>query len=527
MKAKLLIAAVGVLLTLLLTLTLTACGDDTDTTAAETTSDGKTAYTMTVLDYKGEALKEDLLVELFKDGASMGMMRTDSEGRMTVRLDSAAYTFTLSTANGSLHYDDAVCVLTPEMPSVSVTVYYTAGEPHVIYPFFEDLNERAAYSAVTVGEGATYVEIDRPEMSYYVFTPTRGGVYRFTYLSESALTIGYFGDANVVLTASTVEVKERAFELEIRDSSIGTEGGTFSMVIGLRSLAVKNCILVIERIADAVTEQQWENLIAEGVPESFDKVDYLNNALVDISVLDASVKLVYSEVDGYYHYGEANGPTVYFRVSSASPYLASFTTICDTSRLCNAFYDENGALHKESYNEIILAYAEIADSFGIVPLNDELIYVVKSAGDYMGWWDFTAKGNNIFTSDASGENNGVTADSIVLENAWMFACCYIEAFAKGSHEEPIVIATNADEVYELYTAKDEAIHFIASTPALLKIEEAEGITVTYNGSIYAAENGVIELVMDQDSYRFSITSSKEDNHLLSLTFIDYIPESDA
>ena len=87
--------------------------------------------------------------------------------------------------------------------------------------------------------------------------------------------------------------------------------------------------------------------------------------------------------------------------------------MCETDRIRAHFYDENGKfLRKEGYSQLILDYAEVANDDGLVPLNTQLAYVLQSAGQYMGWWDFE-------------NNRDVFGDIVVpVETAWLFACAY-------------------------------------------------------------------------------------------------------
>ena len=103
-----------------------------------------------------------------------------------------------------------------------------------------------------------------------------------------------------------------------------------------------------------------------------------------------------------------NDPRV---VRVGNPYMADFKTITDTARICAYLYNEDGSFdRRESYNELILEYVTVANEDGVVPLNEQLAYVVKTAGDYMGWWNFS-DGLDIF--------DGKPVDPAV---AWLFAC---------------------------------------------------------------------------------------------------------
>jgi hypothetical protein len=95
------------------------------------------------------------------------------------------------------------------------------------------------------------------------------------------------------------------------------------------------------------------------------------------------------------------------------------------------FYDENGKfIKKESYVDAIHIdtitfpnnknpyYSKVADSkYGVVPLTEELIYILKNAGEI----DWYKKGSPDYIFD----NNTIPVD-VMPQNAWLFACVYFE-----------------------------------------------------------------------------------------------------
>lgn len=512
-------AVIFALLTVLLL--LTACGGTEETTPAETTEADR-GYTVKVQDYKGNPITVDVMVEIFKGEEFVTMKRVDKDGNVSFDLEEGDYTFVPSSAEAEFYFDEELCTLSATAKSATVILYQKAKDTQTIYPPTDDSN--LGYKAALVGEGATWVAIDKPEMSYYVFTPTRGGIYKFSYISETAMTIGYFGNPNIVLSENIAEVKDGTFTVEIADSSIGNEGGgTVQLVIGIRSLAVKETVLVIERVGDAEKPLLWENLPAKEVPTEVKENGYLNHELVDLDVTDKDLKVVLNETDGFYHLGDKDGPVVYVRINSASPYLASFKTICDNTRMCYIYLDEDGKpVKKESYNDIIQAYSEVANNLGICPLTTEMITVIKNTGAYLKWWDFSAGGNNIFTSNAAGEDIEIDTSSITPDTAWMFACCIVKEFVRGTEASPITVNASPDGVNLVATEKDIPVYIRSSVKAILKIENAEGVTVMYNGVTYTALDGVIEVMMDADVISFTVT--KDSDGVVSFTYTEPVEE---
>ena len=145
---------------------------------------------------------------------------------------------------------------------------------------------------------------------------------------------------------------------------------------------------------------------------------YMHNCATSISFNEITNKMfLYDGIeyekgeDGYYHLNTSDGPVVFIRLSSANPYMADFKTICDTTRICAYLYHEDGSFDQRvSYNEMILEYLTVANEDGVVPLNSQLADMVKTAGDYMGWWNFS-------------DNLDIFGDKIVDPAvAWLFAC---------------------------------------------------------------------------------------------------------
>lgn len=498
------------LLSVMFCLTIVGC-QKPDTPSVETPpvqESGKATYTIRVVDYQGNVPAVDVLVEVKKDGATVGMKKADAAGCVSFELDKGDYTFIPTAAKGEFYYDAKECRLSAEKTEARVTLYTVAGNKQTIYPHFESIGDRIAYDAASVFEGATYVEIDRDDMSYYIFAPTRGGIYRIRYIADEELTLGYFGDANVVLAQSAAKVENGAFDVEVQNGSVGMEGagGTLRMVIGLGSATVDGAILVIERIADPTPILEWTDYFPGKLPTDPVRSDYLNHELVDISITDPSVKVVYNAADGLYHYGAADGPVVFVRISSPSKYLASFTEICDTTRMYKLFYEGEKLVKKESYNEMIAAYTAICDGNGVVPLTDDLIYMIKNCAEQMGWFNIDAQGNGILTTDKDGNATGVTAANLVKDNAYLFACCYVNEFAYGSDTAITLTPSGEQKSSRVIARAGEPVKFRATGDVTVWIENAEGMSVTCNGKTYLPSADGVIAVSIIDKATFTVTS---------------------
>jgi hypothetical protein len=260
------------------------------------------------------------------------------------------------------------------------------------------------------------------DMTYFVFSPTRSGVFRFSATSsKGAVDIGYYGGVHFVQLNNVATMIGDYFEIDVRASSIGV-----TLVIGLKmpNGSAAQATLKIERVGDVpldAADAPWVAVEADSKYLKKYNGNVSGKTLKDVDITDQNTKIVYSEKDGYYHLGTESGPVVMFRISSESPYIASFVDICSTSALGVYYYDENGKfLYKEQYNDMIAAYAEVTDGQGVVPLNAQLMEMIQTVGAYKGWWKETSP-QYIFNTDSLGK-----PIKEVESIAWMFACCYYE-----------------------------------------------------------------------------------------------------
>lgn len=484
-------------------------------------------YTVKAVDAFGNPLEVSVIVEMFKDGESLGEMPI-RKGSAIFRQEAGEYTFEVKPMEGKFYYDKSACVLNDEITEMTVTLYNYASDENKqeIWIYEENILDHIPYEAVQVSEGGAYVTIDRPEMTYFIFTPTRGGIYRFSYEASKKVTLGYFGSPHNVLVNCPVEVENGQFELEVKNEgvNIGNPGGTTQLVIGIRSFVVDGCVLKIERIGDAQVELPWTDVSADKNAIKTD--NYINSEFVDFDIEDSGLSVVYNENDGYYHLNTADGPIIYIRITSAViesqteeetiyKYLPSFITMCETGRLGKVFYDEDGKIVlKESYNEMFYDYVELCGTKGLYPLNEQLASAIKNLGEQNGWFD--VNGNHIF-----GEN---IAD-VVIENAWLFACVYENQKALGSSEKPAPVSVStADSIKTeaLYISSGESCVVRTISAATLTISDAQGVKVVANdGEEYVAdENGKISVVIKANQ-NFTISYEGEGDTVIRFTFVEY------
>lgn len=408
-------------LLLALVLLFAACGEGGtgDTGDAETTEPVETSdvtYTVTVNDANGAPLK-NIIVEVFKGTASCGINPTNESGTATFTLAAGDYTFTLTAVGGDegYTYDESLCVLSAQTRDVTVMMSKTASSAPTETLYVGS----GEYLAAHVGEGSTTVTLTANDMTYFLFAPTRAGMFKFSAESSEAETdIGYYGGTFFVQSSKAAEMIDDYFLINVRATNIGVV-----FVIGIKTVdgSAADAMLKIERIGDAETDSADAPWTAVQADAQYLK-SYEGSTGGTLKDVDITSKVtIVKGSDGYYHLGTETGPVVMLRIDSASPYVASFVEICETSPLAAYYYDEDGKfVKKEHYNELISAYLEYVDGNGTVPLNDQLISMVKNVGEHMGWWN-EDRANYLFSEDAEGKPINEDKDS-----AWMFACCYYE-----------------------------------------------------------------------------------------------------
>ncbi|MBQ4070877.1 MAG: hypothetical protein IJD51_00485 [Clostridia bacterium] len=312
------------------------------------------------------------------------------------------------------------------------------------------LEGRRYVTTTGVSVGATSVALVAGDMTYFIFTPTVGGIYKFSCVAEGESSIGYYGAPHFVQKENTATIVDGAFRLTIPESAINEgAGGTAQYVIGIRSESTESAVLVIEREDDVPEELPFVDVRAESGAVKYD--DPLNDGLVDIDVTKA-VTVVYNEDDGYYHYGSADGPLVLVKITACGNSnlpdfaFASFLSITETDRLCYYFYEGDTVVRKESYNVMIEDYAALAGSRGLVPLDKTLADSIKKMGEHNGWWE-------------KGGVGYIFGDvSVNAESAWLFACSYVSPDLYGSSASPIGVRPEEGKSFAVRVDADSSTY---------------------------------------------------------------------
>jgi len=361
-----------------------------------------------VVDGSGKAQKS-ITVSYYLGDKKVKSVKTNSKGIAAATLMDGTYTIKLSGT--TLKYDAKSAFVSVAKPSIEILLAKEMGtaKEKITCPVVE--KSRAAY---VVKEGATYVTVKPGERSYFLFTPDRNGVFRIS-ASSSYAKVGYYGGSvHFIQTANLAEnLENNAFTVEVKDV-----GPTF--VIGVDAATnIDATVLLITRVGDpgwSVADEPWHTYKNTHTPKSYTLPKDTTLKAMDIT---KTYKLVYNSTDGYYHKDTKNGPIVYLRFGSKSPYVA-FADILANFHISAYLYDSAGNfLKKEEYTEAMTAYNNCVDkSETVYPLTKDLEYIVKSYGEHQGWWNPESPGYLFKDGD------GNPLPNINLDTAWMFALCY-------------------------------------------------------------------------------------------------------
>ena len=371
----------------------------------------KIQYKVTVRNYDGTPCA-NVMVQ-FRYGATVVAAKvTDSNGVASVKLEPGNYTATLAFSGEALYYDKSAAVLSQSASSITITV---------VEGISSEVVELYVGNAYYVDAGGTYVKLQSNLINYYLFEPTVAGVYRIS-TSDPAAVLSYWGGSVFFINEQPdkVDSATNTITLNIKESNLG---GTH--IIGITGAS--ECVLEIVRIGDPILDETdivpevWEG---EDTPSSVFKVTGVSGkklTYLDLTAKTSAYKLVYSASDGYYHLNSASGPVLYVNLGPDAPYISMYVMLGYTgyggTSLNQSFYDDDGnVVRREDYTTCMCSYVECIDeTYGVYPLNDDLIYMFQQGGDYKGWWD-SSSGNYMF-----GELSGLNE-----EIAWMFAVCYFK-----------------------------------------------------------------------------------------------------
>ncbi len=488
--------------------------------------DEKIAYSVEFINYKGETMTSFSGVVTYSDGTVAAVV---TQGKASFEAIEGEYNLSFDITSADGYEFEEECILTAENSQTKITVYNRVTDTNRDFYASE-------YGAGYIGEGATYVKLRgvtsseyEGERSFFIFKPQRDGIYKISVISDKEVTLGYYG--GTVLTVfphSLLEPVDNTIEIKFHKSSIGADSSVVCVVGLTTDGSVKDAIVVIERIGDTpidFIDLPWDIPQLEGELKEH-RLTYQNKTvtLQNLDLMDENLTLVLGD-DGYYHLGTANGPIVYVRLSAIvdyfgyytdegtqKPNMASFATIIETDRMCRYFFDEEGTpLRKESYNEIIEKYLEVADASGVYPLDEMLEYVIKQHGENSGWWNYESE-NNLFDL--------YEVEKPPVENAWLFAACTVEVSDIGVDAEN-ALTINPEGASALVGAGEAVfikINEKETVNVTLTVNAGEGITVVYGGENYTPDaDGKIVINVTQEKI-FSISASDSLDGELVVTY---------
>lgn len=379
---------------------------------ADTAPEAEVSYKVTVLNHDGTPAS-DIIVKVQKGGEDVSFKLIGPTGFATFKLVEDSYTVLIESPSGkALHYDQAAAVLSPDAPEITLTIYDAAVATQPLNAPSKKGGDYARFEAATVGEGLTYIPYNSGDYTYVIFTPTRPGVYEFTCEAESDVAISYHGAPINVFENPLMETVDGKVTFPITAGSVGTTPDTTAQFVFRVEGTGNGCMFKATRTGDVPKSPYDEPWTVPTAPAEALKPyeGVTDGTLTDLDVTNPALTVVLGD-DGYYHLNTADGPVVFIRLSSANPYMADFKTICDSTRICAYLYHSDGSFDKRiSYNELIAEYLTVASEDGVVPLNEQLADMVKTAGDYMGWWNYS-------------DDLDIFGDKIIDPSiAWLFAC---------------------------------------------------------------------------------------------------------
>ena len=409
----------------------TVCGVTVKTETIPMIELVKIDYTVTVLDGFGAPM-QGIEVSFMSGDAEAAKVATDKDGKAVAKLVAGAYKVVVESSDGySASYD-----VSDASPSVEAMIVALAQNPEMVYPGASETDKVLA-GVYNVSIGSVRVPVEKGKIRYLFFTPLEGAIYHI-YTDNDKVAVGYYGGSFFVSDTNTGTIDENGVLIhEFLHTSVGSK-----VVLGLtsNSASVDECTLTIVKAADIEikdVERPWDQFVPTQVPS--ERVQTPSGTMkfvpieINFSTMQGTkeIEVVYNEKDGYYHLHTADGPVLYVRITMSTKYLDSLKTISALTNIGKYFYDEDGKLvKKESYVDAIHIdkslqpdnnnkyYSEVADKkYGVVPLNEELIYILKNAGEN----DWYKKGSPDYIFD----NSTIPAD-VMPQNAWLFACVYFE-----------------------------------------------------------------------------------------------------
>ncbi len=374
-------------------------------------------YTVKVVDANG-AGQSGIVVTFLQEGQPVTMAPADDSGVAVATLVPGDYTIALTSASGaSLKFDKTQAALSAEKTVATVTVAADiTGSSHKTAWW-------GGYYLIPVGSSwddltNTVNYYEEFSCFMYVFRPTQSGIYRF---SAGGGTLGYYGGINFPFGPSLSTQEDGYFEITIKDGEFANNNKP-SLVFGLVPTAGQTeATVTILRTADAPAELPEEDYIPAQAPMPFTLTGSASVTYVDLT----GTAEIEKGADGYYY---LDGKKLYMNIGRSAPYITlgemvgivydSTTGGWGTSNMASGMkglvYEDTTPVAIVDFTDCMKEFARASDpKNGLYPLNDDLIYMVKTHGDYAGWWKLDQP-TSLF-----GDKENLNEDIL-----WMFAVCY-------------------------------------------------------------------------------------------------------
>jgi len=401
---------------------MTAC---TSNETPGTTHASDPNYQVKVTDAQGKPYTTGVIVQFVQDGKQVAMQPVNAEGIAQKVLPADEYQIELVFTDSGIrcYYDKSSAVVSAQKTSVEIVLMSMLGDESTsLFTNSPVTGENKEFTAHHVAVGSTYIPVDAQDRNFLLFTPEKAGTYQFT-LDSKDFQIGYYGSPFFVQTQSLEEAPENKFIVSVSEGMIGAGAtGTTVLVIGIDTVNAgsEGCVLSIERVGDpehTIEDEPWTQYPTTAVLSPYklelaagQKLNY-----IDITASTDKHTVVFSETDGFYHYGSETGPVVLMHLGKKAPYISLQTVIMGDGPMGGApircyFYDDDGNfVKKEDYTDILREYFDNMDQdYGVYPLTKDLVYIIENGCSR--WWNQNSP-DFIFT-DCNPELG------------WMFALCY-------------------------------------------------------------------------------------------------------
>ena len=409
---------------LLLTLTLPVSAADATVVATETISltSGSTGETRQI----SWTAPEDgvLTVSMAAADPGWGFVVIFSDGSSILPVtgkDAASYEYEI--LNGDTYvvevsaYDKAGWCTGDGEISYEITFTPAQVEQEVVM-------EEYAISDVLIYLGQNDLSMeDNAVTTIFEFTPEESGVYRFSADGADAL-VGYWGAGSFFLKDFT---ENKSTSLEYTITSVGQ-----SAMIGISG--VDSCVLTVEKISDYEDLGNVETIVYENT-HVFGSYDIDKDTMVAIDVFDDAADTAVLGVDGFMHYGTADGPLMVVDLTSIG------VNVYDASiygQLTGYGTNADGEKVKYDYNTAMIEYY----NQGLYPVTEELATMLYQVGTAKGWY---VAGGFLYENQPADE-----------AFAWMGICYYVEPVTVPTLNLVAPSLNFEDEIYYnvYYTASD-------------------------------------------------------------------------